>query len=383
MAEGLVEFDPTALGDRKSWTGKDCALYRGWCRNMMLTEEACRTPVMLREMRSWPPGRLEDMTLAAKLATLSEEDTPVPADVESWTASFRSIHQGLAVWHEAPADGWRRFFGESAEGYDPFDGGPLVEFFVGRFREGAPYKSWSRSAPLRDASTWSREERAEIDSWPAERLDDARLAGWISERDDRPEVRSWFDGFAKKAYAHCRRWGHSPERAEDLVQGFWAYSFRTNLWDKYSPAKARLFSYLFRCFVNEFLREGAAVARRDAAEAPPEEEDTASADVGAEPQAEAPLRALRNERLAERLAHLLVKLGTDVGEKGWLLRKVYVEERSYDELVDLVYPQLDKADRTALRGTLRKRVHDAKNRLRAWLGDELPVLRNEWSDANR
>ena len=56
------------------------------------------------------------------------------------------------MWDVAPADGWRRFFGETADAYEPTNGSLLVDFFFGKFRDQAPYKTWSRSAPLRDPS---------------------------------------------------------------------------------------------------------------------------------------------------------------------------------------------------------------------------------------
>lgn len=49
-------------------------------------------------------------------------------------------------------------------------------------------------------------------------------------------------------YSFARRWGHGPQDAEDLTQGFFAYFLEANLAAKAQPARGRFRSFLLATF---------------------------------------------------------------------------------------------------------------------------------------
>jgi DNA-directed RNA polymerase specialized sigma24 family protein len=221
----------------------------------------------------------------------------------------------------------------------------------------AAFRAWYLEAVLRDDELLSVAERDEFERWPGGRREDARVAALVvAGRADSPEVRAWVTRFHRTALAYLHRWGRSAEDADDLVQGFWRYAFKTRLFAKYIPRHAALGTYMFRCFVNRVHHE-ARVAAGHTDTVPVEDQVI----VAPGPSA---LEAAEAQELRRRTAKCLASLGMAEGEPGWLIQQVHLEERSYASVAEQLFEGEPPEDRLKQAGRLRKRVFSALAKLR-------------------
>jgi DNA-directed RNA polymerase specialized sigma24 family protein len=214
------------------------------------------------------------------------------------------------------------------------------------------------------------------------RNDDVRLAGLLAAADcDVPEARRWMDSFNILAIAHCRRFGHTLEDAEDLVQSFWLWVYARNparVFSQYSPDRGSLLSFALLCIRHAVARPGRQMADLRRLWDALDEELAVPADspspLDVLLESERKERAVRNPREVEALRRVnagLNRLGTEVGEAGWLLCELHVRRRKYLHLAeDLFGTQGAPAQRKRQLSALRQRAFKASQRFVRFLAAE-------------
>jgi RNA polymerase sigma-70 factor (ECF subfamily) len=112
---------------------------------------------------------------------------------------------------------------------------------------------------------------------------------WRAGHGDTREMRMAREELARiywqPVFQHVRRTGVSPERAEDLTQGFFEHIIERNLFASAQPDRGRLRVYFFfilrRYLISEWRRE-----RRHEDDRPLREDEAAPADMGLAPDRE-------------------------------------------------------------------------------------------------
>jgi hypothetical protein len=313
--------------------------------------------------------------LEARVIECLKTGGEMPDDVRGWLLDVRRQHEPLGKWDGVDVEAfWPAFFFGAVQSFTP-GSASLRAHLAGFFRGTPAYKAWARQVAVEPERTWSPEASAEIHTWPDGRLADARIAAWLTNlENDKPDVKLWVDRFNVKAIAHAARFGHPLAAASDLVGDFWLWVFEADpprVFSRYSPPRAALFNFAFRCFDHEFREWGqqAAIARaREVADnATLAREESPAAPVDAlDPDQVETARLVWAQQVSRRVRACLGELGTQVGKPGWLLWQVQIEQRSYKDLVAELAAQGDNVVPNAL----RQRALQARRKFdRLWVAE--------------
>jgi hypothetical protein len=217
-------------------------------------------------------------------------------------------------------------------------------------------------------------EPAESSPRPEGRDRDARVAACIaSGHCDAAEVRAWISGFHRWAIVYALRWRHTPEDAEELVQGFWRYAFQTHLFEHYSPDRGTLDGFVKECFRHEFYAAGKRLASRRDREAPLDPAFAVRDDL---------IDTLETDEAMRQVGRCLGKLGLQVGDAGWLIQQVFLVERSYAEVAEQLFSnEPQPGERLSTR--LRQRVWKGLKRLRECLEKNVASSSDRRRDVQR
>jgi DNA-directed RNA polymerase specialized sigma24 family protein len=196
-----------------------------------------------------------------------------------------------------------------------------------------------------------------------------------------PEARAWIARFNAMAMAHCARFGHSFQDAEDLVQGFWLWVYAkapARVFSRYSPDRSSLLSFALACIRHAVARPGRRLA--DLRRLWDVLDEELAVPAGAPSSLDVLLENERKERAVRdpmetealrRVDACLTRLGRKVGEQGWLLCQLHVRRRKYSQLAAAVFGRHGTpAQRKRQLGALRKRAFHASQRFVRFLAAE-------------
>jgi hypothetical protein len=320
-------------------------------------------------------GRDAGDPLEARVAECLSVGGEIPADVREWLLDFRLRHEPLGVWDGAVTEEfWLAFFALAVKKFEP-EKSSLLAHLGAFFRDTPAYRTWVQKVVLEPSEeSWSAETRAELATWPAGRVADARIASLLTTRaQDEPDVSRWVNRFNAIATARAMRFGHPFQDAADLVADFWLWVYAVEparVFSRYTPSRAPLFNFAFRCFDHEFRDWGEAldderatlvgdsVLDRTASPAPPLDE--------LDPEDFEVARPRWSQEVSRRVRACLGRLGMGIGQPGWLMWQVHIG-RSYRSLSqELSAGEGGMRERTEL--ALRQRVFQAKRRFnRLWV----------------